>query len=291
MLATQHRESVGIVGLGRMGRSIAQRLFQEGFTTLAWNRSAFSPDAAAELGIRVRSTLSEMVKSSDVIILSLYDDAAVSDVLMQVLAADPINKLVVDTSTVSPNTLRAFADRFANYHSSLIDGPISGGPEQIRVGKAAFFIGGAVHDVERFMPIATALADRVLHIGDLGSGATAKILNNMMLVGFWESLKETLLLGKAAGIAPKLVLDLIAGGPSANPALKSRLPTIVGESDTVGFTLSGAAKDAALVQHLATELAVQIPAVSAGLQSFRAAEAKGLGNQDLAVMVRDAYRG
>lgn len=284
------QESVGIVGLGRMGRAIAQRLSQEGFSISAWNRSAIPAATAAELGITVHSTLPDIVESSDVIILSLYDDKAVSDVLLQILATNIANKLFVDTSTVSPNTLRAFANRFAKNQSSLVDSPISGGPEHLRAGKAGIYLGGEKSDVERFMPIAEALADRILRIGDLGSGATAKILNNMMLIGYWQCLKETLLLGKAAGIEPNLVLDLLGKSPSANLALKSRLPVLLGESENVGFTVFGAVKDAALAQRLSTELTVEIPAVSAGLRSFTAAKKKGLGNQDLAVMVRDAYK-
>lgn len=283
------KESIGIVGLGRMGRAMADRLAAEGFAVAGWNRSTLAPEN--DPGVPVLLDLADLLARADILILSLFDDAAVADMLEKILGTgvDLTGKLVVDTSTVGPDVLRAVADRFAARGARLVDSPISGGPDMIRAGKAGLYLGGEEADVARFRSVAEVLGQRVLPIGPLGDGATAKILNNMMLVSYWQILKETVLVGKAAGLDPHQVLTLIAGSPGATPAMQSRLSVLLGESDAVGFTLSGAAKDGAVARRLAETLAVDTPALAAGLESFLDAEAKGLGEADLATMVRDAY--
>ena len=283
------KETIGIVGLGRMGRAMAERLAGVGFAVAGWNRSPLVPED--DSGVPVLLDLADLLARADILVLSLFDDAAVTEVLEKILGTnvDLTGKLVVDTSTVGPEVLRAVADRFAARGAALVDSPISGGPDMIRAGKAGLYLGGSEADVARFRPVAEVLGQRVLTIGPLGAGATAKILNNMMLVSYWQILKETVLVGKAAGLDPHQVLRLIAGSPGATPAMQSRLPVLLGESDAVGFTLSGAAKDGTVARRLAEALAIDTPALAAGLKSFLDAEARGMGEVDLATMVRDAY--
>ncbi|MDO1580665.1 NAD-binding protein [Rhizobium oryzicola] len=128
-------------------------------------------------------------------------------------------------------------------------------------------------------------------MGPLGHGAAAKLVNNMMLMGFWQTLKEALTLGRAAGLSAETMLDLLEGSPAASPAFKSRLPVIRGESDDVGFALSGVVKDARVITGLAEQLGVSLPAITASLASFVEADALGFGDADLATMVRLAAEG
>lgn len=279
---------IGIIGLGRMGRAMAQRLVAEGFAVSGFTRSGLSGADAAAIGIGTAGSLQDLVAGADILLLALLDDEAVLAVIAQLEKLDLAGRLVVDTSTVSPTTLASRREALAEAGAAALDAPIAGGPEMLLAGTVGLYIGGAAEDFERFRPVAEAMSNRVHHVGPLGQGAAAKLVNNMMLMGLWQTLKEALLLGQAAGIAPEKSLDILSGSPAASPALKTRLPVIRGETDAVGFPVSGAIKDGRLTNRVAGELGVDVPAIAASLASFEAALAAGHGERDLATMVRHA---
>jgi 3-hydroxyisobutyrate dehydrogenase-like beta-hydroxyacid dehydrogenase len=283
-----HRERIGVVGLGRMGTAIAERLVSQHYPVTGWSRRGLTAAEGTALGIAVATELGELVAQSDMLILSLMDEDAVAAVLTALAGHDLANRLVVETSTVGPDIIRRHAPSLAAAGASAIDAPISGGPDLLRLGRAGFYIGGSETDVARFRPVAEALSDRIHHVGPLGDGATAKLVNNMMLLGIWQTLKEALQLGQACGLTRETMLGFLEGSPAASPAMRSRLPVILGQSDAVGFSLSGVVKDARVVAALAEALQLDLPATQAARQSFEAVEAKGHGEADLAMMVRIA---
>ncbi len=282
-------ERIGIVGLGRMGRAIAERLADTGFAVAGWNRTprgdaGLPPD-------QLCAELEALAGRSDILVLSLFDDDALRDVLERLLAADLTGKLIADTSTVRPDTLAAYSARIGVAGAAAIDAPISGGPEMVTAGGAGMFLGGNERDVARFAPVAGALSRSARHIGPLGAGSAAKIVNNMLLMGCWEALREAVSVGRKAGLDPRVMIDFLCDGPAANGALKGRRAEVLGDSDRVGFPVSGVIKDAVMFRSVAESFGVETPAVDAALSGFRDAEAAGLGQDDLAALIRVALRG
>lgn len=281
---------VGIVGLGRMGRAMAERLVSREFPVAGWTRSGIAAELVRDLCITAHASVAEMVAASDIVLLSLSDDAAVTGIVGQLVRGDLAGKLVVDTSTVSPDTLRRLSGAIWEAGGAALDAPISGGPDLVLAGKAGFYIGGAQADFERFRPVAEAMSNRVHHVGALGEGAAAKIVNNMLLLGFWGCLKEAVQVGKRAGLAAETMMKFLAGSPAATPLMAQRVPVILGQSDDVGFTISGVVKDGAMLTQTARQYGITVPAIEAALASYRACQDAGLGDADFAVMVRAAYR-
>ncbi len=278
-------ETVGIVGLGRMGSALSQRLAESGFEVAAWNRSPVTKERKNELAATVYADLAELADCSDILVLSLFDDAAVIDVVGQLCALGISGKLIVETSTVSPETLPGLIGAVEGAGASAIDAPIAGGPEIVLAGKAGVYVGGALVDVERAKPMLEQLAARVLHMGDVGSGATAKIVNNMALAGFWETLREALRVGRKGGLSDEQMMKMLEGSPVANQMLKSRIPLILGHSDTVGFSVNGGVKDGELFVSVAEKFGVEAPAVAAALHSLKMTREAGFGESDLATML------
>lgn len=279
-------ERIGVIGLGRMGSAIARRLSQRGFGVTGYTRSGVSPEKAAEMGIAAASDSAMLAAGSDIILLALLDDEAVHAVLRELSASALAGKLVVDTSTVSPQTLRSHRDAIEAAGAALVDAPISGGPEMVLAGTIGLYIGGGDEEVARFRPIAEALSNRIHHVGGLGDGAAAKLVNNMMLMGLWQSMKEALQLGARAGLSRDRMIDVLSGSPAASPAMKSRLPVVTGQSDAVGFSIDGVIKDATLICDFAAAIGASVPTTQAALASYRHAAAQGFGAADLATMVR-----
>jgi 3-hydroxyisobutyrate dehydrogenase len=281
---------VGIVGLGRMGRAMAERLASREFAVAGWTRSGIAADLARDPCVAAHTSAADMVAASDIVLLSLSDDAAVTEVVGQLVRGDLAGKLIVDTSTVSPDTLRRLAGAIGEAGGAALDAPISGGPDLVLAGKAGFYIGGAQADFERFRPVAEAISNRVHHVGALGEGAAAKIVNNILLLGFWGCLKEAVQVGKRAGLAADTMMQFLTGSPAATPLLAQRVPVILGQSDEVGFTISGVLKDGAMFARTAQHYGIAVPAMEAALTSYRACQDAGFGEADFAVMIRAAYR-
>ncbi len=280
---------IGILGLGRMGRAMAARLAGKGFAVAGWNRSGIAADKARELRITSCPDIRSAAAAADIILLSLSDDAAVTAVIEGLSRCDLSGKLVVDTSTVSPDTLRRLAGTIGRAGGAPLDAPISGGPDLVLSGKAGLYIGGEVEHFERFLPVAQAISNRVHHVGGLGDGAATKIVNNMMLLGYWECLKEAVQLGKRAGLKLETMMKILSGSPGATPLFVQRIPVILGETDEVGFTVSGVVKDAVMFVQTAQQYGVPVPAMESALASFGAHNDAGFGDGDFATMIRAAY--
>lgn len=283
-------EPVGICGLGRMGRAIASALSRAGCTVSGWTRSGVSREDAAGLGIAACPDLPSLVARSSLIVVSLLDDDAVRDVVAALARGTLAGKLIVETSTVGPNVLRDLIGTVRAAGASAIDAPISGGPDMLRAGTAGFYLGGEATDVARFLPFAQILSNRIVHVGPLGHGTAAKIVNNMMLVGFWQTLKEAVSVGKKSGLSLETVFDILSKSPAANQAMLQRAPIILGTSDAVGFSVAGVTKDVRLFVRTAQELGVDVPATVAALESFTAHLDDGNADRDLATMVNASYK-
>lgn len=282
-------ERIGIVGLGRMGWALAARMAAQGATVTGWTRSGADIAAAQADGFQCVSRIEDLVARSDVLILSLFDDAAVRDVLGELSALELSGRLVVETSTVSPNVVRGAALAISQAGGDLIDAPISGGPDMVAAGTVGVFVGGSADAVARFAPVVALLSEKVAHVGALGAGASAKIVNNMALTGMWEVLSEALETGAGLGLEFETMLGFLEKSPAASPAFLQRLPTIKGESDVVGFSVSGIAKDAALMVATSQELNREATALKAALARFEAMIGADLGGQDLSTVVPHSF--
>lgn len=280
---------VGIIGLGRMGSAMAARLDARGCRVLGWTRNGVDPERAGRLGLESCADIAALAAASSIVILSLLDDAAVAAVLDDLTRCDLSGRLIVETSTVSPETLRGREGAIRAAGGAVVDAPVSGGPDLIAAGRAGLYVGGAEADVKRFMPVARLLASRIVHVGGIGAGAAAKIVNNMMLAGFWQTLKEALQVGKRQGLGLETMMEILLDSPAANAALRQRAPVVLGESAAVGFSVSGIVKDISLFAATAETAGIEAPAIRAALASFASHLEAGHDADDLATMVRAAY--
>ncbi len=275
-------ERIGVIGLGRMGCAIAERLAAQGFRVTGWTRSGVDPGIS---GVAFAGSLETAVAASDLLVLSLFDDAAAREVLSRLAAGDLAGRLIVEASTVAPAVTRAAAAAIEAAGGRLIDAPISGGPEMVAAGTAGLFVGGAEADVARFGPVASCLSARTLHVGALGAGHAAKIVNNTAMGGAWQAMIESFRLGIRLGLDLDTMLDLMADSPATTPAFRARIPKMRGQDPTVGFPVAGVVKDQTLFLETARAAGVTLPALEAARENFiRTAEA-GHAEADLAAVI------
>ena len=282
-------ERIGVIGLGRMGSAIAARLGEQGVPVTGWTRSGLTEARADELWISAAPDLAALTAASDVIITSLYDDAAVGDVLDALANHDLSGKLIIDTSTIVPATLHARAEAIAAKGAALVDAPIAGGPEMVANGTCVIVLGAAEAQATRALAALAPITDKRQHVGPLGAGLTMKCINNAISQVFFVGLCEQLRLAKRAGLPLEKVLDVILAGHAAPPFLIARRDKILGLNAEVGFPIDGLLKDNAIFQRSTADQGVAPEGLALAGDLLRATIEDGQGAADIATLFSHAY--
>lgn len=284
--------TVAIVGLGRMGGAMARSLSRAGLPLVLYNRTRERAEAlAAELGARVASSPAEAASVADVAITMLADDAAVRSVFAGpdglVRGARP-GAVLVDMSTVMPDTVRSLAGEVAAAGAGLLDAPVSGSVGLAEAGKLTLMVGGEAADLERARPALEPLAGAIVHLGPLGSGAAMKLAVNTVVFGLNQAVAEGLVLAEAAGIDRAIAYDVLAASAVGAPLVAyKRAAFLEPEATPVAFSLELAEKDLRLIAALAAELGVPIPQAAANLKEIRAAAAGGRQGRDFSTVAEE----
>lgn len=277
-------ERIGVIGLGRMGSAIAQRMSEQGRDVLGWTRS----NRAVE-GVTSAADLAALVANSETLILSLFDDSAVAEILDALLELDLNGKQIIDTSTVVPTLLKDRIERIMAKGATAVDAPISGGPEMVLAGICGVFVGGEDAAALRAQDSLAAISGRIFHVGPLGTGLVMKVINNGMLQCYFNGLGDLMPLAKRAGLPMETAMRILSGGPAGIQMVIDRLPKILGEDKTVGFTVAAAHKDNDVFQRVVQSFGLESSVLANSGERQRAAIDAGLGEDDPAVLVSFAY--
>lgn len=277
-------ERVGVIGLGRMGSAIAQRMSAQGSSVLGWTRSGRKAD-----GVESVATLAELAKNSDTLILSLFDDHAVSAVLDTLLECDLEGKQIIETSTVVPDLLKDRISRLTKLGVTAVDAPISGGPELVLQGKCGIFIGGETDAAVRAQDSLKAISNRIFHVGPLGAGLAMKTINNGMLQTYFNGLADFMPMAKRAGLPLETALRILCGGPAGIPMITDRIDKVLGTDTDVGFTINATLKDNIVFKKVVESFGLESPMLDGYNQVSGGAIDAGFGEHDVAALINLAY--
>lgn len=276
-------EVVGLFGLGNMGLAVAARLAARGPVI------AYDPDteragaAAAELGIDLAPSPEDVVAGT--VVLSLPSPAVSATTIDTVLAAAP-GALILETSTVTPRSVQSWGARAREQGAALIDAAILSGVGQMRAGTSTLLVGGDDADVARARPVLDALCPDVRHLGPVGSGMAAKVINNAVAHAVMVVLVEAGALAAATGLPGAALADLLAS-PDAGliRPLTHRFAERILQGDYEGgMPTSAARKDSTLALELAQEGGVPLFATQAAHTVYEIALGHGLERHDYAAI-------
>ena len=258
--------SIGLIGLGLMGRPIALNLLKKGFSLTVWNRSPARAEALVAQGARVAASPREAAAASDVLIMIVSDPPAVEQVLWGetgALSGLRRGTVLVDCSTVSPALARRSAAACSERGVEYLDAPVTGGTWGAERGELVMMVGGAEETLKRVEPVFGAIAKRWFHLGPNGAGQSVKLAMNMLLALEVDALAEALALTRAAGISGERVIEVMQSSMGRAPVLDVKAPMLLQRNYAPSFPLRLMHKDLALAMDLARELGVNLPAGSA----------------------------
>ena len=215
---------VGFIGLGSQGGPMARQIIDAGYDTTLWARRPASLAAYADTAAKVAGSPAELGAASDMVGICVVGDSDVEDVLggqTGVLAGMAEGGVVAIHSTVHPDTCRRLADTAAAKGISLIDAPVSGGGPAAAERRLLVMVGGEADVVQRCRPVFETYANSIVHLGDVGSGQVAKLLNNLLFTANLATAETTLMLGEALGVSGSSLAEVITRGSGSSAALNS----------------------------------------------------------------------
>jgi 3-hydroxyisobutyrate dehydrogenase len=279
---------IGVAGLGRMGAAIAERLKETGHDLVVWNRSAEKTKPLADAGAEVAATPADLAGRVEAILTILTDANAIETVYRGpsgILSADLAGKLVIEMSTVQPETEVTLAGEVRAKGAAFAECPVGGTVGPARTGKLIGLAGGSEADFGRAKPILEQLCRRLEHVGEVGAGASMKLAINLPLVVFYQALGEAYALTKHLGKDTAWMMDLFAdtsGGPNV---LKARGPTIAKglAGEDIGppaFDVDSIRKDLRTMLAEGKDKGFDLPLVARTLSVFDEAAENGWGKRD-----------
>src|ERR1700742_3130953 len=279
---------IGVCGAGRMGSSIAQRLMSVGHEVGVWNRNSARTRPLVEAGAKLYGSPAELVDSCDAVVVMLLNDAASEAVYREpngILQSKLDGKLVIDMSTVRPDTMISIGSSVAREHAAFVECPVGGSTGPAREGKLFGLAGGTKDDIARAMPVLEQLCRRIEHIGGLGAGATMKLAVNLPLLVYWQALGEAPTICKPLNLPADRLIDILsdtAGTPTAMKGRGAAIAKVLGGAPLgeTAFGLNAAKKDLATAVQFGASIHAELPVTASALACYEEAEAAGLSDAD-----------
>jgi 3-hydroxyisobutyrate dehydrogenase len=280
---------VGFLGLGYMGSRMARRLLDAHHRVTVYNRSVDKAQPLLRAGASFAETPRVVAAESDVILYSLADDAAVREVVLGrdgVLTGVRRGSILIDLSTVLPETSRAVSTSALSKGVVALDAPVSGSTVQAEQGTLIIFVGGDREAYESSGPIFDTLG-RHEYMGSSGAGATMKLVTNTLLGLGVQALAEAVALGRKAGLDTSLMLSVLGSTAVVSAAQKGKFENVARGEFPAAFALRMMSKDFALILRLAESLSVAMPAVAVAKQINTVEQARSQGREeDFSAVVR-----
>jgi 3-hydroxyisobutyrate dehydrogenase-like beta-hydroxyacid dehydrogenase len=289
-------KTVAVLGLGVIGQGMAGRIATSGFGLVLWNRTAatahlvalgMAPGAASERAT-VAASAAQAAAGADLILVSLSDDDAVRSVLTDsaVAAALRPGTIVVDNSTVAPETSRVIAAQLAGLGVTYLDAPVTGGAEKARDGTLTLLCGGPESALDHARPVLDLVAARVERFGEVGSGQLVKAINQIILAGALAGVAEGVGLAEAANLDAAAVVAALTDGAATSWVLRERAPLMVVRDLEARGRIALHLKDLRIALRAAEAVGARVP-LTRLVESLEAEVADaGFGHEDVSALIR-----
>ena len=286
---------IAFIGLGNMGSPMALNLIKAGHELVVFDLSAAALKAATDAGAKAASSANDAVAGVDAVITMLPASKHVEGLylgdsgLLNHIAA---GTLVMECSTIAPESTRKVAEAAKAKGIRMIDSPVSGGTGGAVAGTLTFIVGGDAADLEAAMPYLEKMGKNIFHAGDAGAGQVAKICNNMLLGILMAGTSEALALGAANGLDPKTLSGIIAKSSGRNwatelynpwPDVMEHAPASKGYAG--GFGVDLMLKDLGLAAESALNARASVPLGELARNLYSIHSAQGNGGLDFSSIV------
>jgi len=271
------KPTVGLIGLGLMGKPMGKNLLKAGFPLVVWNRTAARAEDLVRDGAKLGTSPRETAQQADVLITIVSDPPALEEVLWGAAGAlDGLRRgsTYIDSSTVSPDLERRVAAACAERGVDFLDAPVTGGTW------------GAKKVLERVRPVLETLGKRIFLLGPNGAGQTVKLAMNLILALEVDALAEALALVTSAGVVGERLVEVLQSSMGRSGLLDVKAPLMLKNEFPPSFPLRLMHKDMRLALELARKQGVTLPAAAAAYTTYDAVKDASKDDPDYAAVAR-----
>lgn len=280
--------NIGFIGLGIMGRPMAENLIKGGHSLFLHSRSGV-PKELIERGGKACSSAKKVAQNSDIIITMLPDTPDVKKVLFGengVVQGLSQHKIVMDMSSISPIETRKFSANIKHLGYYYVDAPVSGGDIGAKNATLTIMVGAQEKIFVNVKPILELMGKKITLVGDNGAGQICKIANQIIVALTIEAVGEALLLVSRAGVDPNKVRQALIGGLASSRVLEIHGERMIKRAFNPGFRVELHHKDLNIALSSAHELGIDLPNTAATQELFKACIAQGDAKLDSSVIIR-----
>lgn len=283
-------DTLGMIGLGNAGSALAGALAG----ALGGRRALIGYDAnparraaLAALDLRWAASVAEVGEGADTVLLSLPRPEASRSVVAELVACARPPGLIVETSTITPKVARGLAEACAGVGTAFVDAAIAGGVQSMAAGRVTFLVGAEPAAFERARPVLELLAETIHHLGPVGAGSGAKVVNNGVMHALMVVLIEAGAMAKKLGVPLSMLVEILDRPDGMTRPLRHRFAErmVNGDYDG-GMSVANARKDSMLVLETAQDCGVPLFAMLAAHTPYEIAERQGLGDLDYAALAK-----
>lgn len=277
---------VALIGAGRMGSAMGGRVAAAGHDLVVFNRTrSRAEDLAGQTNARVADSAREAAEFAEVCLVSLADDPAVTATYLDdngLIAGLQPRAVVCDASTVAPATVRGLNPLVAQKDAILLDTPVSGSVSTVESGTLTVMVGGDQDALDRARPVLETFAKSIFYLGDIGAGATMKLVVNSLVHSLNVAVSEALVLAEKAGLDRETAYDIFEAGAAGAPYVKYKREAFLRPGEVpVAFSLDLVAKDQELIHDLAAQVGARMEQGEASRKLVAEAVSAGLAERDI----------
>lgn len=279
-MSNENLPELAFIGLGVMGREMAQHLVAAGYGVRVFDLSPEAVGALAVKGAIAAASVADAVAGAGITISMLPNTPQVEEVVYRdgILEHMPRGGIFIDMSTISPEATRSMAAALAKKSIAMLDGPVSGGPIGAKNAALSIMVGGERSAFDRAESVLKVMGTTVTYVGSAGAGQTVKLCNQLVCAVNIQAVCEALALGRASGVDLAQLRDVLLGGSASSWMLEKLGPAMIDGDASAGFRIDLMLKDLRLVLEMAGQNDVPLPATSLVTSQYVEARAHGEGS-------------
>ena len=284
---------VGFIGPGIMGRPMALNLMKAGHALSVYGRRAETMKPLTDAGAKACKSPQEVAAQSDIIFVIVSDTPDVEQVILGengIIHGARKGSVVVDMSTISPNSTRQMAKALAARGVEMLDAPVSGGDVGAINGTLSIMVGGKGEVFEKVLPLFQAMGKNIVHVGDNGAGQVCKACNQIVVAVTIEAVSEAITFARKNGVDAAKVRAALMGGFAGSKILEVHGSRMLDNVFKPGFKVKLHQKDMRIVMEDAGKLGLALPAAALVTQHLNALMGAGDGELDSAAIIKAVER-
>jgi 2-hydroxy-3-oxopropionate reductase len=281
--------NLAFIGLGIMGGPMSQHLAAAGHTVRGYDVNADALERLVAAGGTAATSVADAVEGADAVITMLPNHPHVEQVVFGaggVLEVAKPGTLLIDMSTIRPETSIEVAKAAKDKGIRVLDAPVSGGEAGAKQAALSIMVGGDEEDFAAAKPLLEAVGKTIVHVGPHGAGQVVKAANQLVVGGIYGLVGEAIVLMEASGVDAKIGLDVLAGGLAASRILDLKRESMVARQFKPGFRIDLHHKDMSIALAAAREADVALPLTGLVAQLVAAGRAMGYGSLDHSALLK-----